>query len=75
MLIPTRPRNVADVCGAGDAVVSVAAVALALGFDMEQIALLANLAGGQVVERMGVVPIDPVQLETEMLREVTIGNW
>jgi rfaE bifunctional protein kinase chain/domain len=64
-LYPTRPRLVADVCGAGDTVVSVAAWALASGFEAEKMAVLANLAGGQVCERLGVVPVDALQLERE----------
>lgn len=67
---PIRPRKVADVCGAGDAVISMAVVALALGLDLREIAALSNLVGGQVVERLGVVPIDKKQLEEEMLREI-----
>jgi len=64
-LIPTQPRTIADVCGAGDTVVSVAALGLALQLDMHQVAALANLAGGQVCERVGVVPVDRQQLQAE----------
>jgi rfaE bifunctional protein kinase chain/domain len=64
-LWPTQPRIVADVCGAGDTVVSIAAMALAAGCSMPEIATLANLAGGQVVERAGVVPVDRHQLLAE----------
>ena len=67
-LYPTHPRNVADVCGAGDTVISIAALALALGREMEEIALLSNLAGGQVVEKVGVVPVDSAQLQAEILQ-------
>jgi D-glycero-beta-D-manno-heptose-7-phosphate kinase len=66
-LYPTHPRNVADVCGAGDTVISVAALSLALGLEMEDIARLSNLAGGQVVEKVGVVPVDKMQLQKEIL--------
>ncbi len=64
-LIPTQPRSIADVCGAGDTVVSVAALGLALRLNMQQVATLANLAGGQVCERVGVVPVDRAQLQAE----------
>lgn len=64
-LIPTHPRSIADVCGAGDTVVSTAALALALGLDAEEIGVMANLAGGQVCERVGVVPVDVLQLQRE----------
>jgi bifunctional ADP-heptose synthase (sugar kinase/adenylyltransferase) len=62
---------VADVCGAGDTVVSISALGLALKLPMLQVAILSNLAGGQVCERVGVVPVDKAQLlaEFESLEE------
>ncbi len=56
-LYPTVARNVADVSGAGDTVISIAALGLAAGLDRPTIALLSNLAGGQVCEFPGVVPV------------------
>ncbi len=64
-LVDTLPRQIADVCGAGDTVISVATIAMALGVDIKTIAALANLAGGQVCERVGVVPVNPEQLQME----------
>lgn len=64
-LIPTHPRSIADVSGAGDTVISIAALGLAAGLDMEQTAILANLAGGQVCEHLGVVPVNREQLLQE----------
>jgi rfaE bifunctional protein kinase chain/domain len=64
-LYATAPRNVADVSGAGDTVISVAALGLSTGLDAHTIAILSNLAGGQVVERVGVVPVDRRQLMAE----------
>lgn len=61
-IIPTKVRDLADVCGAGDSVVSLAALGLALDLDMETIADLSNHAGGQVCEKNGVVPVDKDQL-------------
>lgn len=66
-LIPTHPRSIADVCGAGDTVISTAALALAAGLDAEGIGILANLAGGQVCEKVGVVPVDLAQLKAEVI--------
>lgn len=63
---PTTPRNIADVSGAGDTVISIAAMGLAAGLDLETVALISNLAGGQVCESLGVVPIDRVRLEKEL---------
>jgi len=64
-LIPALARDIADVCGAGDTVVSVASLGMALGWPLREIAHLANLAGGQVCERVGVVPVNKKQLELE----------
>lgn len=64
-LLAAVPRNITDVCGAGDTVISVATAALASGLDMNTIATLANLAGGQVCEKVGVVPVDAAQLKRE----------
>jgi D-glycero-beta-D-manno-heptose-7-phosphate kinase len=67
----THSRVIADVCGAGDTVISVAALSLALGHSAEKMASLANLAGGQVCEKVGVVPVDKQQLEAEYKNIVT----
>ncbi|MBL7938123.1 MAG: D-glycero-beta-D-manno-heptose-7-phosphate kinase [Flavobacteriales bacterium] len=67
-LIPAHVRKVVDVSGAGDTVIAVAALAVAQGLRMEQVAALANLAGGLVCEDVGVVPISPERLRSEALR-------
>lgn len=66
-IYPTKNRSVADVSGAGDTVISVATLCLVAGFDLETMANLSNLAGGQVCEFPGVVPVDPQLLESELL--------
>jgi len=68
-LIEAHIRDVADVSGAGDTVISAAALSLAIESDIEKIAKLSNLAGGLVCEKVGVVPIDKDQLirEVELL--------
>lgn len=55
--IPAHERNILDVSGAGDTVISVASLALAAGCTPKQIAAMSNLAGGLVCEKVGVVPI------------------
>ncbi len=65
--IPAHIRNIADVSGAGDTVISVAALCLALGLEMSLIASLSNLAGGLVCEEVGVVPVDKKKLLKEAL--------
>ncbi len=68
--IPAHIRNISDVSGAGDTVISVASIGLALGLDIETIASLANLSGGLVCEKVGVVPIDKQQLLEEAIRHL-----
>jgi rfaE bifunctional protein kinase chain/domain len=63
--IPAHIRQIADVSGAGDTVISIAACALALGLSPYEIAGIANLGGGLVCESLGVVPIDRALLERE----------
>ncbi len=58
-------RNISDVSGAGDTVISVAALALAQGLDKGLLAQLSNIAGGLVCEKVGVVPIDRESFQSE----------
>jgi D-glycero-beta-D-manno-heptose-7-phosphate kinase len=61
-------REINDVSGAGDTVISVAALAMAAGAEPSDVAALSNIAGGLVCEKVGVVPIDRKQLLTEAQR-------
>lgn len=63
--IPAFEREITDVSGAGDAVIAVASVLLALDVSAWQIAAIANLAGGLVCEKVGVVPVDLIKLQSE----------
>jgi len=63
--IPSHVRTIADISGAGDTVVSVAALALIAGLLPESIAALANLGGGIACESVGVNPIKKEQLYEE----------
>lgn len=67
-LYPTVQRNISDVSGAGDTVISIATLALIAGLPNESIATLSNLAGGQVCEFPGVVPVDRDILAAELDR-------
>lgn len=60
-------RNIADVSGAGDTVISVAALCRALECNPVFTAALANLAGGLVCQEVGVVPINKEMLLKEAL--------
>ncbi len=63
--IPAVKRDIADVSGAGDTVISVAALCLIAGLGAPEIAAISNLAGGQVCEKAGVVPVDAKKLLAE----------
>lgn len=67
--IPAHIRQIADVSGAGDTVIAIAACALALGLPARQIASLANLGGGLVCESVGVVPISVEKLKSELVSQ------
>lgn len=62
---PAHIRNIADVSGAGDTVISVAALCLAKKTSNKILAELSNLAGGLVCEKLGVVSINKNQLLAE----------
>lgn len=65
---PAHLRNIADVSGAGDTVISVATLCLIAGLDIEHIAEISNIAGGLVCESSGVVSIDKGQLLKETIK-------
>ena len=65
---PAEVRNIADVSGAGDTVISTVSLALSAGLDLHSAVGLANLAGGLVCEAVGVVPIDKEELLNEVLK-------
>jgi D-glycero-beta-D-manno-heptose-7-phosphate kinase len=65
--IPAFERNIVDVSGAGDTVISIAACCVALGLPAFTTANLSNLGGGLVCEKVGVVPIDKDLLYREAI--------
>jgi rfaE bifunctional protein kinase chain/domain len=67
-LMPAHIRQIADVSGAGDTVVSIAALCVALQLSPQLIAGLSNLGGGLVCEHAGVVPIHKESLMLEALK-------
>lgn len=60
--IPTVARQVYDVTGAGDTVISVFTLAFALGVKPVEAALLANVAAGLVVAKLGTATVTPEEL-------------
>lgn len=67
-MLPACLRKISDVSGAGDTVISLATLCLALGLDSQTIANISNFAGGLVCESVGVVPIDKNKLLSELLK-------
>ncbi len=59
-------RNIADVSGAGDTVISIATLCLVAGVPINLIAEISNIAGGLVCEESGVVSINKEQLLLEV---------
>jgi D-beta-D-heptose 7-phosphate kinase/D-beta-D-heptose 1-phosphate adenosyltransferase len=66
--LPTRPRAVYDITGAGDMVMSVLGMALAAGADYEAAIALANIAGGLEVEKIGVAMITRDEIVRDLLQ-------
>ncbi len=69
--IVAESREIADVSGAGDTVISLAALCMGAKMNALDTASLSNIAGGQVCERSGVVPVNCGQLleEARNIRE------
>lgn len=63
--LPAHLRTISDVSGAGDTVISIAALCVALGQPAAFTAALANLGGGLVCEQIGVVPVEKQRLLEE----------
>ncbi|MDO6390291.1 bifunctional ADP-heptose synthase [Pontibacter sp. BT731] len=63
--IPAHRRSISDVSGAGDTVISIAALCMALKTSLPFMAGLSNLGGGLVCEQVGVVPVDRNRLFQE----------
>ncbi|HEX4319616.1 MAG TPA: bifunctional D-glycero-beta-D-manno-heptose-7-phosphate kinase/D-glycero-beta-D-manno-heptose 1-phosphate adenylyltransferase HldE [Acidobacteriaceae bacterium] len=61
-LAPAVARQVFDVSGAGDTVISVLALCLASGLAIEPSVQLANIAAGIVVGKVGTVPVEKFEL-------------
>lgn len=64
-------REIADVSGAGDTVISIAALCVALVLPSDLVAKLSNLGGGLVCEHVGVVTINKKLLLEEAQKTIT----
>ncbi|TLX55240.1 bifunctional heptose 7-phosphate kinase/heptose 1-phosphate adenyltransferase [Stutzerimonas nosocomialis] len=67
--LPARAREVFDVTGAGDTVISTLAASLAAGEPLPQAVALANLAAGIVVGKLGTACISAPELRRAVQRE------
>jgi D-glycero-beta-D-manno-heptose-7-phosphate kinase len=67
-------RNISDVSGAGDTVMSISSLCLIAKLSAKQTARLANLGGGIVCEYAGVVPITHEMLKAEMMKQNGFDN-
>ncbi|MGN6437095.1 MAG: bifunctional heptose 7-phosphate kinase/heptose 1-phosphate adenyltransferase [Agriterribacter sp.] len=64
-IVPSHIRNIADVSGAGDTVIAVAALVYAATRDVQLMAKAANIAGGLVCEEVGTAAINKEKLLQE----------
>ena len=69
-LFSIRPRQVFDITGAGDMVISVIGYCLAIGINWRQAIELANLAAGLQIERLGSTPVT----RNDLLDELTSSH-
>ncbi|MDG2176476.1 MAG: bifunctional D-glycero-beta-D-manno-heptose-7-phosphate kinase/D-glycero-beta-D-manno-heptose 1-phosphate adenylyltransferase HldE [Gammaproteobacteria bacterium] len=67
--IPARTRDVFDVTGAGDTVISALGAALAAGVDLPEAVALSNIAAGLAVSRVGTVAVSGPELRREVQRD------
>jgi D-beta-D-heptose 7-phosphate kinase / D-beta-D-heptose 1-phosphate adenosyltransferase len=66
-LLPTRPRQVYDITGAGDMVLAVVGLCLASGADYDEAAALGNVAGGLEVEKFGVALLTRDEIRRDLI--------
>src|SRR5438270_5383268 len=66
-LLPTRPRQVYDITGAGDMVLAVVGLCLAGGADYDEAAALGNVAGGLEVEKFGVALLTREEIVRDLI--------
>ena len=67
VVLPTHPREVYDITGAGDVVLAAVGLALASGADYEEAAALANVAAGLQVEKFGAAVVTRAELIADLL--------
>ena len=71
--LPTEAKEVFDVTGGGDTVISVLATALADGRSFEEACYLSNVAAGIVVGKLGTSTVSTVELENAIHGRTSTG--
>ena len=66
IFVPTTAREVYDVTGAGDTVIGVMALALAVGASFSHATVISNLAAGIVVGKVGTATVTADELRAAM---------
>ncbi len=67
--IPTMAREVFDVSGAGDTVIAVFALGIAVGASLKEAAVLSNAAAGIVVGKLGTATVEPWELKRAIVSQ------
>jgi D-beta-D-heptose 7-phosphate kinase/D-beta-D-heptose 1-phosphate adenosyltransferase len=71
---PARSRDVFDVTGAGDTVISVLAASLGAGKSLPEAVALANIAAGVAVSKVGTVAVSGPELRREVQKDDDSGR-
>ena len=72
--LPAIAKEIADVTGAGDTVISTLAATLAAGEDLEKAVTLANVAASIVVSKLGTATVSGPELQVEYQRHQGTNN-
>ncbi len=71
---PARSRDVFDVTGAGDTVISVLAASLGAGKPLPEAVALANIAAGIAVSKVGTIAVSGPELRREVQKDSDSGR-
>ncbi len=71
-LIPTYARQVYDVSGAGDTVISVLVLSLVSGASLEEASILGNIAAGVEVGKRGTATVSPDEVRSYLNRLISM---
>ncbi|MBX3708187.1 MAG: bifunctional D-glycero-beta-D-manno-heptose-7-phosphate kinase/D-glycero-beta-D-manno-heptose 1-phosphate adenylyltransferase HldE [Gammaproteobacteria bacterium] len=72
--LPAYAREVLDVTGAGDTVISMLATAVAIGLDLSQATALANLAASIVISKLGAATVSVPELQVALTGKTSFAT-